>query len=68
MSGRCKSCDAVLFDDEMISKDEHGFYTEVCFHCKAEADMADLYLDQCYDNDFYKEGSRGQYTFGFGNE
>lgn len=35
MSGRCKSCDSVLSDEDMCYKDyKTGEYTELCYKCR----------------------------------
>ena len=57
MSGRCKSCDAILSDDEMKTLDVNGEYVETCSHCRA------VYYETTYTNDdpsqdFYREGVR----------
>ena len=41
MSGRCRACDAILSDDEMCSKDNHGRYIELCYRCQKN-DYEDL--------------------------
>lgn len=39
MSGRCKSCDVVLFEEELTTKDPlTGQYLELCFRCQEVAE------------------------------
>ena len=51
MSGRCKSCDNILTEQEMKYKDIEGKYLEVCFACQVETKLAEAGY---YDNSFSK--------------
>ena len=51
MSGRCKSCNVVLFDEELTTKDQvTGQYLELCFKCQDIAENPDSV------NDDYPQG------------
>ena len=52
MSGRCKACDVVLFEEELTAKDPAtGQYLELCSRCQDIAENP----DNCAD--FYPTGS-----------
>ncbi len=52
MSGRCKSCNTVLYDEELTSKyPGTNEYTELCFSC------LDIALDPDSVQDDYPQGS-----------
>jgi hypothetical protein len=64
MSGRCKSCDSILSDDDMIKKDSFGDFTELCTYCLVATQRAELELsDGLIDNDFYKTGRRTPHIY-----
>ena len=64
MSGHCKSCDCVLSDDDMIKKDIHGQYTELCTYCIVSTQRAELGMsDGPVDNEFYKAGRRSSHLY-----
>ena len=47
MSGRCKSCNVVLFDEELTTKDQvTGQYLELCFKCQDIAENPESVLDE----------------------
>jgi len=51
MSGRCKACNVVLFEEELTTKDPvTGEYLELCFKCQDIAENP----DDCID--YYPEG------------
>lgn len=53
MSGRCKACNVVLFDEELTTKDPAtGEYLELCFKCQEISDNPEAV------DDFYPEGSK----------
>ena len=53
MSGRCKACNVVLFDEELTTKDPTtGEYLELCFKCQEISDNPEAV------DDFYPEGSK----------
>lgn len=57
MSGRCKSCNKPLSDDEMKSKDINGNYTDICFNCIDDTMLALFSInEQDSSSDFYREG------------
>jgi len=59
MSGHCKSCDCILSDDDMIKKDIHGQYTELCSYCIVATDQAERSSDRdLTHNEFYYTGRR----------
>lgn len=53
MSGRCKACDVILFEEELTTKDPiTGEYLELCFRCQDIAENP----DECID--YYPDGSQ----------
>ena len=55
MSGRCKSCDCILFEDEMKTKwPESDEYVDLCNRCLEIALDPDS-VDDYYDTDDYYE-------------
>lgn len=53
MTGRCKACNVVLFEEELTTKDVlTGEYLELCFKCQDISDNP----DECVDD--YPEGSK----------
>ncbi len=49
MSGHCKSCDTILFDEELTAKyPGTNEYVELCFRC------LDIALNPDNVNDFYQ--------------
>ena len=57
MSGRCESCNVVLFEEELTTKDQvTGQYLELCFRCQDIAENPDSVVDE-YPNGqmFYEE-------------
>lgn len=57
MSGRCKSCDAILTDEEMRTKDDDNNFIDVCFSCRASY-FEDVYTTTNSTGEFFKEGRR----------
>lgn len=54
MSGRCKSCNAILTDQEMRQKNpESELYLELCYNCLEETKLAEAgYYDNAFNNPF----------------
>ncbi len=56
MSGRCKSCNVVLFDEELTTKDPvTGQYLELCFKCQDIAENPENVLDEYPTGQMYYE-------------
>lgn len=50
MSSRCKACNAILSDIELVSIDSTtGTYTEICFMCQADDVDLDDDANLCYN-------------------
>lgn len=65
MSGRCKACNAVLFDHELTLKYPDGSYTDVCTNCFNLTELAESMTEDQYlsnKNDFFHEGRRSVWT------
>jgi hypothetical protein len=54
MSGRCKSCDEIMSEQEMRTHNpENGAYLELCFNCLTETKLAEEgYYDNHFNNHF----------------
>lgn len=51
MSGRCKSCDCVLSDDEMTAKyPETNQYIDMCFSCLSLSENSQDFDDVNYEH------------------
>lgn len=56
MSGRCKACDVILFEQELTTKyPGSNQYTELCFQCLEIAENPDSVDDSYHTVDFYNE-------------
>jgi len=56
LSGRCKSCNVVLFDEELTTKDQvTGQYLELCFKCQDIAENPDNVNDDYPQGQMYYE-------------
>ena len=56
MSGRCKSCNKPLTDDEMTAKDSSGIYLDICFNCIDDTMLALFNTQENTPLEFYREG------------
>lgn len=56
MSGRCKSCNVILFEEELTTKDTlTGDYLELCFACQEIAENPEGVIDEYPDGLMYYE-------------
>lgn len=56
MCGRCKSCDIILFEDELKAKyPGTNEYIELCFRCLEIAMNPDSVDDEYHTKDYYEE-------------
>ena len=56
MSGRCKSCNVILFEEELTTKDTlTGDYLELCFVCQEIAENPEGVIDEYPDGLMYYE-------------
>ena len=58
---RCKSCNAIMSEEELRRKDGFGGYSELCAECLDIVYLAeyDLLSEHNFTGDFYVEGRRG---------
>ena len=60
MSGRCKSCDSILTDEEIRKRDNQGMYHDLCSSCIYDILVSDYETyDSRFNSDFFFEGRRG---------
>lgn len=56
MSGRCKSCNVTLFEEELTTKYPNSDeYTELCFSCLEIALNPDNVDDEYHTKNYYEE-------------
>lgn len=48
---RCKACDAILNDYELVRKNEHGEYVDLCSNCLRESYLHIEGMDIDLDDD-----------------
>lgn len=61
MSGRCLSCNNILTEIEMRTRDDNGNYICICNRCKQKTFLA--------ENDYYEEDNNIDHIlFGYGKQ